>query len=145
MLMNPQWTESSESRVVLGETKECCEIFGDFLKYFYTGKIRINLQSVMPILLLADKYNVKDLVKLCIEYMCSHIAQAAVNNSLVSWLQYTHHCGHLTVAKASRNFVKWNLDLVAETSDFGNFEPGIFANLLQETDLVVYNEMKLYQ
>ncbi|KAK6617539.1 hypothetical protein RUM44_005127 [Polyplax serrata] len=145
MLMNPQWSESSESRVVLVESKECCKIFGDFLKYFYTGQIRINLQSVMPVLLLADKYNVKDLVKLCVDYMCSHIAQAAENNSLISWLQYTHHCGHKTVAKASRNFVKWNLDVVAKTQDFGNFEPNVFVNLLQETDLVVYNEMRLYE
>mgnify|MGYP002715726666 CR=1 FL=1 len=143
--MNPQWTESSESRVVLVETKECCEIFGDFLKYFYTGQIRINLQSVMPILTLADKYNVKDLVKLCIDYMYCHIAQAAMNNCLISWLQYTYHCGHDIVAKACRNFVKWNLDIVAKTQDFGNFEPNIFVNLLQESDLVVHNEMRLYQ
>jgi hypothetical protein len=59
MLMNPEWSESQESSVVLQETPACAAIFGDFLSYFYTGQIRINHLRVMPILALADKYNVK--------------------------------------------------------------------------------------
>ncbi|XP_069674979.1 BTB/POZ domain-containing protein 17 isoform X3 [Periplaneta americana] len=144
MLMNPEWSESQESCVVLQETPACAAIFGDFLRYFYTGQIRINHLIVMPVLALADKYNVKDLVKLCIEYMCEHIAHAAANNQLISWLQYTLTCGHYQVAQVCQNFVKWNLELVAETTDFGNFEPEILVSLLQQNDLVVHNEMALY-
>lgn len=144
MLMNPEWSESQESRVVLQETPSCAAIFGEFIQYFYTGRIRINHISVVPILSLADKYNVKDLVTLCVEYMCKHIAHAAANNQLVSWLQYTLTCGHYNVAQACQNFVKWNLEMVAETSDFGNFEPDVFANLLKQNDLVVHDEMVLY-
>jgi BTB/POZ domain. len=59
MLMNPEWSESQESCVVLQETPACAAIFGDFIQYFYTGQIRINHLRVMPILALADKYNVK--------------------------------------------------------------------------------------
>lgn len=59
MLMNPQWSESRESKVVLKETPSCAAEFGKFLTYLYTGRIRINQSSVMPILGLADKYNVK--------------------------------------------------------------------------------------
>lgn len=43
-----------------------------------------------------------------------------------------------------QNFVKWNLELVAETTDFGNFEPEVLVSLLQQNDLVVLNEMALY-
>jgi hypothetical protein len=43
------------------------------------------------------------------------------------------------------NFVKWNLELVAETTDFGNFEPDILVSLLQQNDLVVLNEKALYR
>jgi hypothetical protein len=59
MLMNPQWNESHESRVVLQETPACSAIFGEFLRYFYTGQIKINHLIIMPVLALADKYNVK--------------------------------------------------------------------------------------
>lgn len=59
MLMNPQWCESQESRIVLQETPQCAAIFPEFLRYFYTGQIRISQSTIMGILTLADKYNVK--------------------------------------------------------------------------------------
>ena len=62
MLLNPQWNESKESSVVLQETPACAAIFENFLQYFYTGQIRINHLIVMPILALADKYNVKVMI-----------------------------------------------------------------------------------
>ena len=34
-----------------------------FLKYLYTGKIQVDYANVIPILQLADKYNVKDLLR----------------------------------------------------------------------------------
>lgn len=57
--MSPQWSECKESRIVLGETPACAEIFDRFLQYFYTGHICVDAQTVMPILTLADKYNLK--------------------------------------------------------------------------------------
>ena len=37
--------------------------FQVFLKYLYTGKIQVDYANVIPILQLADKYNVKDLLR----------------------------------------------------------------------------------
>jgi hypothetical protein len=48
--MNPNWTESQESRVVLMESVECAESFEDFLKYLYTGKLKLDLTNVMYLL-----------------------------------------------------------------------------------------------
>lgn len=144
MLMNKEWTESKESKVELKESPACSKIFGNFLRYIYLGQIHINHLVVLPILALADKYNVKDLIALCVEYMCSHIAHAAANNQLVSWLQYTLNCGHYEVAKVCQNFVMWNLELVSKKSDFIDFEPDILISLLQQNDLVVHDEMTLY-
>ncbi|GIY45860.1 hypothetical protein CEXT_640651 [Caerostris extrusa] len=66
MLMNPNWTESQETKISLQED---------------------------PALTLADKYNVKDLVHLCVDYMCRHVVSATRHNQLVLWLQYTLNCG----------------------------------------------------
>nr|CAD7444978.1 unnamed protein product [Timema bartmani] len=144
MLTNPHWAESQEKRVVLQESPACASVFEEFLQYFYTGRIHINPEVVVSILTLADKYNIKDLVKLCGDYMLVHIPHAAVNNHLVSWLQYTVQCRHFQVAQACVNFVKWNIDLVANASDFGDFEPDMLVNLLQQNDLVVHNEVTLF-
>ncbi|CAG2067668.1 unnamed protein product, partial [Timema podura] len=99
MLTNPHWAESQEKRVVLQESPACASVFEEFLQYFYTGRIHINPEVVVSILTLADKYNIKDLVKLCGDYMLVHIPHAAVNNHLVSWLQYTVQCRHFQVAQ----------------------------------------------
>ncbi|XP_015514802.1 BTB/POZ domain-containing protein 17 isoform X1 [Neodiprion lecontei] len=145
MLMSPQWTESQESRVTLQETPQCATIFSEFLRYFYTGQIRINYGTVLPILSLADKYNVRDLISLCINYMQSHILAAATHGTLVSWLQYTTNCGHHAVAQSCQNFIKWNFELVSKTADFGNFEPDVLVSLLHQSSLVIRDEMTLYE
>lgn len=59
MLMNPRWNESREQRIVLQEAAECVEVFELFLRYLYTGRLKVSHATVLPTLALADKYNVK--------------------------------------------------------------------------------------
>ena len=88
MLMNKNWAEHEERRIILKETPACQNVFEVlkycheftsllvqcevptwiilvqvFLKYLYTGKIQVDYANVIPILQLADKYNVKDLLR----------------------------------------------------------------------------------
>lgn len=145
MLMSPQWIESQENRIILKETAQCASIFGEFLRYFYTGHIRVSNGIVLPILSLADKYNVKDLILLCLDYMRNHIPIAAIQGTLVSWLQYTLNCGHNEITDVCHNFVKWNIELVANTSDFANFELDVLVSILRQSNLVIQDEMTLYK
>lgn len=145
MLMSPQWSESQESRVTLRETPQCAAIFSEFLRYFYTGQIKINYVVVLPILSLADKYNVKDLISLCIDYMKSRVAVAATHGTLISWLVYTSNCGHHDITQSCQNFIKWNFELVTKTADFANFELDILVSLLHQSSLVIKDEMTLYE
>lgn len=144
MLMNREWSEWSETRIVLQETPAAASVFPHFLKYFYTGQIRISYQTVLPVLSLADKYNVKDLVSLCLSYMSQHIAHAAKRGQLIAWMQYTLACGHNDVAKACQNFVKWNLEWVWSDAELGELEGETLVQLLNQSDLVLHNEMSLY-
>ena len=41
MLMGKSWTESQEKKIVLKETQACAQVFEVFLKYLYTGKIKV--------------------------------------------------------------------------------------------------------
>ena len=59
MLVKPEWSESGEAVVVLHEAEECLPQFGAFLQYLYTGSVTLTHASVLPILALADKYNVE--------------------------------------------------------------------------------------
>ena len=56
----------------------CERVFPDFLKYLYTGQVEVNVYLVLPLLVLADKYNIKDLVDVCISYMCVHVVKGKI-------------------------------------------------------------------
>lgn len=147
MLMNPQWAECRESVIELKEEPYCSEVFPQFLKYLYVGQIRVSVQTVMPILSLADKYNIKDLVQLCVDYMMKHIAKAADQGILVSWLHYTIQFSpsHPEVTQAIQKFIKWNLHIVANSTDFIDLDICILILLLQQNDLVLSSEFTLLQ
>ena len=61
MFTNPSWCESSRQKIVLKEEPECIQVFELFLRYLYTGKIRLTHYTVLYVLMLADKYGVEDL------------------------------------------------------------------------------------
>ncbi|XP_059486729.1 BTB/POZ domain-containing protein 17 [Neocloeon triangulifer] len=145
MLMNKEWNEAQERKVVLQESTQCCKHFHKFLAFFYRGKICISVDDCLPILCLADKYNVKELSATCLEYMCLHIAYAATNSILLSWMQYTNCCGHTAAAQACQNFVLWNFSTVARADDFCYLELESIISILQQNDLVVKDELELYR
>lgn len=143
--MNPEWSECKESVIELVEDPICLEIFPQFLKYLYTGQIRISIEAALPLLSLADKYNIKDLVTLCSDYMKTHVALAGKSGNLVSWLQYTlSFIYHENLTNELKNFLKFNLEVVAESKDFINLDPNILVALLDQNDLVIENEATLF-
>lgn len=146
MLMNPQWNECRKHVIELVEEPCCTAVFPQFLKYLYVGQIKISLQTVMPMLALADKYNVKDLVELCVDYMMKHIAKAATQGYLVSWLQYTIAFSpyHKELTETLKRFLKWNLEMVSESKDFVELDAAIMVLLLQQNDIVVTSEYQLF-
>lgn len=81
---------------------------------------------------------------MCVEYMCRHVPHAAFHNSLFLWHHYSVLSGHSEVSDKCHKYIKWNLESVANTPDFSNVDSGMLIRLLQENDVVVYNEMVLY-
>jgi len=145
MLMNNSWTEASEKKIVLKESPECEAVFEVFLKYLYTGKISVNYSNVIPILQLADKYNVKDLLKVGLNFMSRNVPMAAKKNQVVSWYQFTTNCGYKEVARQCLNFIKWNFDLVSESIDWPNMELDSLVQVLASSDLVTLQEVRVFR
>ncbi|KAH8267582.1 BTB/POZ domain-containing protein 17 [Drosophila bipectinata] len=146
MLMNPEWNECSKRVIELHEEACCSAVFPQFIKYLYVGHIAVTLQTVMPMLALSDKYNVRDLIDLCVGYMTKHVAKAATSGYLVSWLQYTLSFTptHNDLTETLKRFLKWNLEMVAESRDFVEMDPAIMQLLLQQNDIVITSEYKLF-
>lgn len=84
------------------------------------------------------------LSRVCISYMCKHVPHASSHNQLFLWLQYSTACCHTNVFETCQNFIKWNFESVANTPDFSNFDVDMFIKILEQDDIVVRNEMVLY-
>ena len=52
----------------LHEDKECMKVFPQFLKFMYSCHAVLNADNTLPLLILADKYNVVDLRFVCIHF-----------------------------------------------------------------------------
>ena len=61
-----------KEKVPLEETEERAAVFGDFIKYLYTGNITLNLETVKGIIELADKYEVEDLKEIAEQFQKKH-------------------------------------------------------------------------
>lgn len=145
MLTNPQWPESQKAHITLKEEPECIQVFPKFLRFFYTGVIQLSHAEVLPLLMLADKYNVVELREICIDYMCSHVVSITRQNRAVSWFQYARLCGHHKLLSTCEDFICWNFHKVMCTDDFLCLERENLLDLLYRSDLVVPEEYVLYR
>ena len=145
MLMNPSWPESQKATIVLKEEPQCIQVFGDFLRYLYTGAIHLSHLNVLPVLMLADKYSVNDLREVCVNYMCSHVVSIVHYNHAVSWLQYADLCNHPRLAECCQHFILCNFNKVMSSSDFLLMERDTLEEFLARSDLVVPDEFTLYK
>lgn len=100
----------------------------------------------MPLLSLADKYNIKDLIILSRDYMMKNIAVAAKRGFMISWLQYALTSNaHQILSNELKNFLCLNLSIVAASKDFIDLDPNNLISLLQQNDIVIESEWKLFE
>ena len=55
---------------------------------------QISYGNVMPVLQLADKYNVKDLLKLGLDFMARNVSLAIRKHQIVSWYQFANNANY---------------------------------------------------
>ncbi|KAL3859061.1 hypothetical protein ACJMK2_009297 [Sinanodonta woodiana] len=143
MLTSPTWPEAHTKQVVLKEDEECVEVFGIFLNYLYTGRIVLKESNALPILTLGDKYNVPDLSRACLEFMCTHCLPSA-SGYIVMWLQYAIFCGSKRLEDICQQFVLHNFQMIAQTPVFNLMHVDILCSFMKSSDVVVKDEFHLY-
>ncbi|XP_041375193.1 BTB/POZ domain-containing protein 17-like [Gigantopelta aegis] len=144
MLTDLKWPEAFKDRIVLSEEPECCAVFSDFVRYMYTGNIHLTSQSVLPILTLADKYNLRDLSETCVGFMCENCDAAADSIFVVSWLQYARLCSYKQLERHCLHYIEWNFQKVLNSSDFLSMRLETLLGFLHSSSLVVIDEYSLF-
>lgn len=144
MLTNAKWAESKESNIILIEHKECAAVFKYFLYFIYTGKINFTMYNVLPLLMLADKYDVQDLVQSCSKFMVKNLPLAIKAGVLASWIKYSE-VSNSRLAKIFTEFARLNFSLIIKTKKIDNFDFSLIISLIRESDLIVEDEKSLFR
>lgn len=146
MLTSPTWPEAYTDKIYLEEEPQCIVVFEDFLQYLYTGKIQLSHTSVLPVLILADKYNISDLCTVCMEYMCTHfVATTKMESCVLSWLSYSRMCSHKNLEKACLKYITSNFQFVMESDEFLTISSEMLISFLKSSEIVVSNEVSILQ
>lgn len=114
-------------------------------RYLYTGCVSLTTDNVLPILLLADKYNISSLSQTCIEYMLHHVVESPDTNRTLSWYQYGKMTANALLVDKCRKFILSNFDIILKTSDWMNLSKTEVIEFLSSNDLVVSDEFYLWQ
>ena len=81
-------------------------------RYIYSGSVTLTTDSVLPILLLADKYCIRKLCQSCVHYMLRHIVESPDTNRTLSWYQYAKMTGCTELQENCLRFILSNFHIV---------------------------------
>ena len=68
-MLHGSWAESQCSELELHEEQDCARVFDRFLYFVYSGNVLIGDEYVVPLFLLAGKYNITSLYEECARYI----------------------------------------------------------------------------
>ncbi|XP_048651281.1 BTB/POZ domain-containing protein 17 [Marmota marmota marmota] len=134
---------SNQSEAMLREPRDCAAVFDKFIRYLYCGELTILLAQAIPLHKLATKYRVASLQRGVADYMRAHLAGGA--GPAVGWYHYAVSTGDEALRESCLQFLAWNLSAVAGSAEWSSVSPELLAQLLQRSDLVLQDELELFQ
>ncbi|XP_027728511.1 BTB/POZ domain-containing protein 17 [Vombatus ursinus] len=136
----------NQSEVTLQEPRDCAAVFDKFIRYLYCGELSLLMSQAIPLHRLASKYGVTSLQQGIAEYMKSHLAgEMGGPGPAVGWYHYAARTGNEDLRESCLQFLAWNLSAVVGSSEWGEVTPELLAQLLDRSDLVLQDELELFQ
>ena len=127
----------------------CNTVFPRFLKFLYGCHIKLNIDSTLPVLILADKYNVEDLRNVCINFACSYIIpKLQLKDVFHVWFQYATKCYHVRLIAECVQVLAEKMDDITSSVEWQrewvNLEKEQLIQFLQNSDLNIKDEFDLW-
>jgi hypothetical protein len=125
------------------------EVFPYFLKFLYSCHAPLNLENTLPLLVLADKYNVTELQKVCIEFACTHIiTKLQLKDVFHVWFQYATKCYHGSLISACVTALSQKMDEITISAEWEqewiHLEREQLVEFLKSSNLVIKDEYEIW-
>ncbi|XP_067681670.1 BTB/POZ domain-containing protein 17-like [Haliotis asinina] len=149
-MFSSEWSNSGKKEVELVEDSICNTVFPRFLKFLYGCHIKLNIDNTLPVLILADKYNVEDLRNVCITFAVSYIIpKLQLKDVFHVWFQYSTKCYHQRLVTACVGALAEKMDEIIGSEEWEaewlNLEKDQLIEFLRSSDLSVKDEFELWE
>ncbi|KAK7103942.1 hypothetical protein V1264_018731 [Littorina saxatilis] len=150
-MFSSEWdTASMESKDVnLVEESVCARVFPRFLRFLYGCHVKLNMDTTLPVLILADKYNVTDLRNVCIDFARSFIIpKLQLKDVFHVWFQYATKCFHDGLVLSCVSALACQMDELMSSAEWNdewvNLDRDQLVEFLRSSSLRVKDEYELW-
>ncbi|XP_078673995.1 uncharacterized protein LOC144912514 isoform X2 [Branchiostoma floridae x Branchiostoma belcheri] len=142
--------DEKNQEVELIEPYECIEVFPRFLKFLYGCHVVLNRENSLPVLVLADKYNVTDLRQVCIRHAVKQIIpKLQLKEVFHVWFQYATKCYHKPLIGACVQALAGRMDDIMSSDEWEqewtNLDQEQLVEFLCSSDLRIKDEFELFR
>lgn len=142
-MCSKRWDGADINEIELNECEQCVPVFPLFLHFLYHGQVYVKTTTALPLLMLADKYNVQPLKHCCESYIRKQVEGGNVVGA-IRWLPYLQLCEHEDLEKACIEVIIVEMEYIINCNDFLLLNFDLLLHLLERNDLVVPCEYVLY-
>uniref|UniRef100_A0A183BS89 BACK domain-containing protein n=1 Tax=Globodera pallida TaxID=36090 RepID=A0A183BS89_GLOPA len=134
----------------LTEEPQCQAMFGPFLRFLYCNHIVLSVDNALPVLILADKYNVTGLKKICIDFAINYVLpELKLKDLFHLWFNYSTKAYHVPLIKVCIGILAKQFKELATSDDWApewaELDRDQLIEFLRSNDLVVPNEFFVWE
>ncbi|XP_062613167.1 kelch-like protein 7 [Saccostrea cucullata] len=138
-MLSSIWCTTSDLH--LEETGDCEEVFPEFLEFLYTWKVKLNEENVIPLGLLADKYLVKDLASLCVDFMVAEVC----SENAIPWFRFSLKYDVDALYDKCITYISHNFEHFNNSGKLVELETSELSLVLDSGAIVCKSEMDIIQ
>ncbi|XP_070577318.1 BTB/POZ domain-containing protein 17-like isoform X2 [Ptychodera flava] len=149
-MFSSDWSDPNKNELELVEDPACVDVFSSFLKFLYSCHITLNTDNSLPVLVLADKYNVSDLRNVCVSHATSFIIpKLQLKDVFHVWFQYATKCYHQKLISSCVRALSPKADDIMGTPEWErewlDLEKDQLIEILRSSELAIKDEFSLYK
>lgn len=129
--------------VQLEEPEDVHPVFDRFLKFMYTSEVTVDVDSVIPVLCLADKYCVAGLRNLCTSYMVEQAKLPHAKHAVNYYCFAKALCVNPLMDQCIRTNA-WHAEQLLKSRDWVEMDVDLVEDILKSSELVLRNEMSVF-
>ena len=146
LLLNKRWKDSRKRKVVLQEDRECLVAVEDFLQFFYSGSASLNRDTVIPLMMLANKYEVLDLERECQIYVGELVFMGTNISAVLEWWKLAKALALYSLETECLKYIKYNFAKVVTCNAFTNLSLDELQELFSDINsLVLSSEFQVFK